>query len=1246
MKANTRLLSICAIVILCLTGGNKPVEASDVLDTLLDGIAHIPGADTYTEAVKGQLSPAGDKANYETTKSGPAHFYVEKKGKVAFLLVKGNSKINSMGAGGALADMFGNTGLKDIIFAAVGPSAGGDYTAAQLPGELGKVVKKSYGGTIPLKTGMQMIVIPKIKGHLAKVLKVFGFPTKKLVMRAFASVSLADMSLVKIIKTKKIKGKPKPVGFVELMVRGQWNRPLGIPKAKIRDAKFFLDSGGVAGFWGNMTLDKDNYLMFFLVPTQIGSPGKEPTNADFAKAFLEVQMGFGAEEIHLGQYVKLLAALSSAKLSAGASLLGPLAEAQGAATDAVFTAVDTLPLDALKVTNDQMKGYRWKKGNPFPSLDRFNLVLMGPMATTVNGEKGPLFRVKGNVQALGYKFGKINVDMSTSGINALAKARINLSLGSIGDLDLGKIGGVAKLNLKIDDQRQFLRLLGKINAGPLGGKEIRVFLTSGKVGFKSPATCAFPFDIAAELPFKNPATLKLSDIKFSPAALVPDPETLIHCAGEIFYAARDGAVYAFNGTKELGAMVGKGTEQAANAIGDGIMASGGKIVDAANQVAAAADKMCTELKQQKAGGVCDAFGEVFETIVEVGEAVGKGTVKVGKATGEAFADGYDGFTAGSDVALEETGSFFKGAGCEVTGWFGGGCAGPIYDVNLSLKRMPLKVTDVSLGGGKGVLALLAPGSFKESNAAFYQAKTGEWSEIKVRGAESFTGLGVIKDSDILLRDQKNNLWRGNPAGNGKWTNIGKTLKGDLAVGGGYVWTLRGKCTVQGCDVVRAKLNKTRQLKWQKVGGVRLQRIAARRNGTAVGINTKGIYKYVGGKNPWRRLPKTARDIAVDGNDRIWIADTDGKLLVWRYDSVWSSTSTTGISKVSANSNQIWLGNESGDVWSTAVPDLGKDPGPAQWRFVLQNKSTKKCMDNQDRTDANGHGWSVVSGECEVDKTRNQFYVRQSGKYVRLISARSGLCLGVPLRDMKHNALVQQMVCKLTDNMRWQRVKLGGGWFSLKAEHSGKCLALAGIQGPTPRFYQRVCAKKPAEMFRVIGIDKTPPGDVKGPAGKPQGIKPEKDWRRVLKLRHTVPTCVDSLGLKVGAAASVFKCNSGANQQLRFVPVGKATGSFQMAFGSNKLCLGLKSGWKQGKKIRRTFIQQQKCKVADKAQHWTIRVLDDGWFSLVNTASRMCLTSKKEITAGTALVARGCRAKDKKGKTNAMQQFTFAQTFVK
>lgn len=410
-------------------------------------------------------------------------------------------------------------------------------------------------------------------------------------------------------KGGKFKKAKKNNAFIELTRRGIWPQPLNMPQTQLSNATFYFDKDQTFGFWGTLILQKR--------PAPGQKPGrpnyvamayKGPVSPKVTKAQLEsIQIGFGAPQMTLETFGRLMIA-SAYMQSAGLAAIAPLIrQAQGPAANTIISGMQTLPLDALKITNPAWKKQRFPSANfngryVDPAL--YNVLFLGPSAKDApKGVTPPAVHLSGTMKVLGKNIARTATVFDRRGLNTSTSAGIKIPLGKIGGMNLGNPGVAAKYTVAVTQQQQAIAMGGKMTLpGKFGSVNFGYAITNAGGYFTTPATCAFPFEISSTLPasfFKpqvaggrvrppvldssNPLAALAGTFKLS----VPDTiGNMASCANDLFYMVVDGALVAFNKAGEVarvaaGAAVDGAQEVAAFGgaaarIGAGKLLPGGK----------------------------------------------------------------------------------------------------------------------------------------------------------------------------------------------------------------------------------------------------------------------------------------------------------------------------------------------------------------------------------------------------------------------------------------------------------------------------------------------------------------------------------------------------------------------------------------------------------------------------------------------------------------------------------------------
>lgn len=261
-------------------------------------------------------------------------------------------------------------------------------------------------------------------------------------------------------------------------------------------------------------------------------------------------------------------------------------------------------------------------------------------------EQGPLIRISGTAKLLGMHVASLTGKLSKEGFKASGSAGDFVKLGP-----LGRSGIRGTVRAQLDAKTQFLTMSGKLSAGKLGGREFDLDLKRTRAYFSSPASCAYPFDVKANVKIdpRNPK-LQLKNLPFSPLNGVPDAATVARCGAGFLYAVKDGVVYLFKGGKKVAEFADKlmqkneATKLASGAVklvgGKTIKAAseGAKLVraDKAAKAAKAGVKEAAKRTKQAAQAAKAAANVAKNVATNVGKEAGQRFTNVMKSVGAAI----------------------------------------------------------------------------------------------------------------------------------------------------------------------------------------------------------------------------------------------------------------------------------------------------------------------------------------------------------------------------------------------------------------------------------------------------------------------------------------------------------------------------------------------------------------------------------------------------------------------------------
>ena len=281
------------------------------------------------------------------------------------------------------------------------------------------------------------------------------------------------------------------------------------------------------------------------------------------------------------------------------------------------------PLSLFRVTNpNPVPEYRFgDPAYPFPTVEAFNIMLLGPLASeTLGGRlvKGPYLKLIGNTTLLGKDVGAMNINFSEHGLFGAVNA-------DFGSLNVGPIktnaGLTGRASISIDDKSQVAQLTGKLNVPVI---ERNVTFTFGRetISMSSPATCVVPVDISGRLPIAGNVTF--ADVAGSFRGFGVDAAKLPNCAGEFLKQGLKFAEDAAKAAAALAVQIVTDPEAAAKA-------AAAAAEKAATETARLAGAAAVAVGNAVGGAATAAVGEVGKGASDAYNAAKRGVDKLGNA---------------------------------------------------------------------------------------------------------------------------------------------------------------------------------------------------------------------------------------------------------------------------------------------------------------------------------------------------------------------------------------------------------------------------------------------------------------------------------------------------------------------------------------------------------------------------------------------------------------------------------------
>jgi hypothetical protein len=1089
------------------------------------------------------------------------------------------------------------------------------------------------------------------------MLKTLGFPTGNVLLRAGKEVPLGKGGLIAgggRTNPKNKKGDNIPNGFVEMRVPGVWKNPMNWPNTSLRETLVFADQEGAIRMEGILSFNDDKrkpkreFAFIMEMPASTGN----------VVAARRMKIGFASPSVSLRDALKLSAAMAAGgagpqgALTSFSKLKNPLNE------------IANLLPDIISINNPKWaKGFDLKTAaSPMPTAEMFNfLFLATPLAshkvevTNDKGKKsvktivGPHLQVLGDLEIFGLNFAGVDMAVGPSvkgnnragwdgasnpfkyikvlahlGKNPQSKRRQARAAGA-------PFGGHATLSLE-----DGLKVTGGIQLPkPFGGRDFKVVINGNKALFSSPATCHFPFNLRFEAPIAQFDLKAITTVFKNAESFVPDGSTLVKCAGAIFYAMRDGVVYAFNGTAELASLVVTDPAAAAAKIGEGAKMVAGKLVAAPGEAAEAALKIGGKLGKLGA----NVGGEVVGQLGNVGGEA----LKAGAAAGNAIKNIGGGIASGA-----------KKAGCSLGL---GGCKKkrpPPPGRKVAWQKLDGSGYDISASGNVDEKIWVLGGDYR-----FWALEKGSRKFLKTPAYPTSTSKTEVKDfrkiavgpKDALLATDKNGkLYYSNGKRNGDRVVV-QQVRGvtavDVGISGGAAWILSTQKSRGGYKIYRSAFDGTlKSLKFKLVsGGATTLDVDAKGNAWIV-VDGWQIKKYSGSK--WQNVAPILNaagvkktwisHITVDKYDRPWVSlgfasDAQRMKLVKIFGGSVASYNLFALTpngweqyqggalQLSARRGHIWMIGNGGKrkYYRAALPEYIPE-GPADdWRYTLVSEASTKddfCLYAEAPTKSRPSyvGQPVVLRACaNTPRAQEQFHLQNvDSTYIRVVSTTTKLCVGLDLNRDRVGDEVQYVPCAAGDKAQHWLLTTSNGTYSLKSRHSAKCLRVAGGEAKKDAtLEQGSCASVNAQKFAIGSLHKEKLAA--GITSKPVAFKSApSSWDRVLQVEDRL-RCISN-NPKYDRAYAWDCGRTNDNQHIRTIPLKAQKGFVWLYALKQKKCLSpvpvfttVKVSGTNVAVPKGFSLAGTKCKSKDPYQAWGLLPAGKGWFQLVNRKHGTCMT---------------------------------------
>jgi len=485
----------------------------------------VPGIQGAVNDLFGALKPMAGGGYMAKTTAGnlPLQLYVFGDADKQAILLVVNGTI-------AMPKVFNNKAWKQLAGASFSDpifslsTVDFSLDAQDMPAEFKQVLANSYFnvGTLDFSSGFQTAAKIRLGGLMKDVIETgMNVPVQDFTLRAgvvlpvpgdaagratLATNLLADMKNLE----KTVKDAPEFYAEFQLAPGKAIPAPLGMQALTLTDATISLNNKLSLGYKGNVMLKSGKKLITFF---------ETPLNPAGAMDLLDFSFGMAAQDFTLEDYVNLATSFSTPKMSGGSFMKGiDKFEAQ---LRSVLKPLSVFKLRNPKTVSDYKFGDKTK---PFPPLNAFNVLMLGPLASMDDGTgktvKGPMMKLVGDATVLGQKLASMDAMMSANGLHAKASAGLSLKLGP-----LGKQGITMAANANIDQGQQLIGLRGNVV-----GRVLEANMDGASLSINSPATCLTPFALSAKLAIES--NMDFASVLDGMPGVNVDPAQITGCFGE------------------------------------------------------------------------------------------------------------------------------------------------------------------------------------------------------------------------------------------------------------------------------------------------------------------------------------------------------------------------------------------------------------------------------------------------------------------------------------------------------------------------------------------------------------------------------------------------------------------------------------------------------------------------------------------------------------------------------------------
>lgn len=797
-----------------------------------------------------------------------------------------------------------------------------------------------------------------------------------------------------------------------------------------------------------------------------------------------------------------------------------------------------------------------------------------------------------------------------------AKAKIKLTLGKVAGINLGNVfnfNSILAVRVKPPTQAT-VKLSGRIDFGKvIGGRDVNIVVNGPLVSFSSPATCVFPFDIKAGA--------KVSELKSNPIGTllqnaksgVPDGATLTRCAGKIFYAMKDGAVYAYNEAKKLANLPAEFVNDpvgTAKKIGAGIKMVNGAIADAPGEAAEAALKIGGELGKLGA----NVGGEIVGQLSNVGGSA----LQAGRAAGNAIRNIGGGISSGA-----------KKVGCSLGL---GGCKKkrpPAPGRKVAWKLINDSGWDIAASANTAEKAWmidrdLRPRVLEKGRSRFSKtiARLPNGTEVR-----DFRSVSVGPRDSLLLVGKSGKLYFSDGKRNGDKLTITEVRAPNspvlkVAIRKSVAWLLVSGSVPGGAPIYRSAFDGTlKSLSFKPVTGTGATAIDVDPSGNAwIVVNHKNIKKY--SKSGWQNVAPFLDSVSaqkykivhitVDDHYRPWVSMTGTKYNLFALTPNGWLQHQGGMLNLSARGKHLWGIGSGGkkNFYKASLPTYISEAPADDWRYTLASEASTSddfCLySNKPTRTVTMVNQPVTLKACANNPVpQEQFFMQNiDGNYIRIISSTTKLCVGLSTGSKINGGQVQLLPCSATDRRQQWLMKTLNGTYSLQSRQSLKCLSVVGkVAKKDALLEQTTCGAGNEQKFQITSLlkEKLASGLNSSPAAFSQS---PSAWVRVLEAKGF---CMSAN--KKYKSVYAWNCEgNNINQQFQIGGNKFQKGYTTIYSLTQKKCLSVyatavvKSSRIVVPKLE---INSVACNLKAPTQAWGLLPVGQGYFQLINRRFGLC-----------------------------------------